>query len=391
MTTVLSPHSERGVLEQNAYRVVLFVAVSFLLLVGIRWHNYQWDFYLAYGSGKDFLNGVSPYRGEGLSFYQAPLTLYLYSLLARLPFFLAYELWIALKLCALVGLLWIWDRHFLRLARTWWMATYLLLAYAGALYADLVSGNVSIFEQLGLWLGFAALLKGQYLRFCVCIVLVSQFKLTPMLFSVLLLLLPKPPQWKWFAVCWAGFLGVFSLTFILQPTLLKDFFHAAPALDERGTQNPSTLAFVRDVFDLVRGSHYSGGTGADELVFIILAVAISVISLLVIVRYRRSAADPKVIIYLTCVAYCLLVPRLKSYSYIVLLIPTLQLFRMLPRRVLVPAAMAAACGDRSSSRTATACCRFTRSRSSSMSISLSRPRSVSGSATWSSSSDTNEI
>ena len=97
------------------------------MLVAIRWHNYQWDFYLAYGSGKDFLHGVSPYRGEGLSFYQAPLTLYLYSLLARLPFFLAYELWIALKLCALVGLLWIWDRHFLRLARTWWMATYLLL------------------------------------------------------------------------------------------------------------------------------------------------------------------------------------------------------------------------------------------------------------------------
>jgi hypothetical protein len=102
------------------------------------------------------------------------------------------------------------------------------------------------------------------------------------------------------------------------------------------------LAFVRDVFDLARGFHYSAGTRADELVFITLAVAVSAVSLFAVVRYRRTTPqDPKVIIYLACLAYCLLVPRLKSYSYILLLIPTLQLFRMLPRRVLVPAAVAA--------------------------------------------------
>lgn len=342
MEPVVSPKARHGINGSATYRIVLLVALGLALLVAVRWHNYQWDFSLAYGSGKDFLHGVNPYRGAGLSFYQAPLTLYLYSLPVHVPYFVAYELWLALKLAALGGLLWIWDRYFMRIERTWWMVTYFLLAYAGTLYADVVSGNISIFEQFGLWLGFAALLRNQYARFCLCIILVSQFKLTPILFSFLLLAVPKTPQWKWFMASWAGFLAVFSLNSILQPTLLKAFFHVAPALDERGTQNPSTLAFLRDLFDRLGGVHDAARTHVDELAFVLIALVISVISVVVILRCRRIGAEAhaKVMIYLTCAAYCLLVPRLKTYSYVVLLIPTLHLLRTLPRRVLVPAVMA---------------------------------------------------
>src|SRR5262249_27380672 len=45
--------------------------------------------------------------------------------------------------------------------------------------------------------------------------------------------------------------------------------------------------------------------------------------------------------YFACLAYALAVPRMKSYSYILLLIPTLALIRLWPRRTLVPAACAA--------------------------------------------------
>ena len=343
MTTVSRRDTVHSGSQPHAYRLALLVAFSFVVLVAARWHDYQWDFYLAYGSGKDFLHGVSPYRGAGLSFYQAPLTLYFYGLTARLPFLLAYELWLVLKLCALYCLLWIWDRHFLKLARTWWMVVYFVLAYAGTMYADLVSGNVSIFEQLGLWVGFVALLRGHYLRFCVCLILVSQFKLTPMLFSVLLLLVPRVPRWKWFMLCWTGFGAVAALTLVLQPTLLRQFLHAAPTLDERGTQNPSTLAFLRDAADLLRGVGYSATTHIDEVAFIVVVVAISAVTLLMLRRHRADVGeiDPRVVIYVSCVAYCLLVPRLKSYSYIILLVPTLQLLRLLPRRTLIAAAMGA--------------------------------------------------
>ena len=321
----------------------LLVAFGLMALVAIRWNSYQWDFQMFYGSATDFLQGTSPYRGKGLSFYHPPLTLYLYELFAHLPRNLAYELWLALKIAALSALFLIWNRHFLKLDLAWTTVVYFILAYNATIYADLVSGNISIFEQLGLWIGFAALLQGGYALFSLCVVLVAQFKLTPIFFAVLLLLAPKRPQWLWFAVCVVGFVAVFLLNLLFQPALLKDFFTVAAALDERGANSPGTLAFVRDVFDRIGGPGFSERTHVDEAIFVIAALAVGVSSLAVVVRHRSANAEPnsKLIVYFACLAYALAVPRMKTYSYILLLIPTLALIYILPRRALVPAACAA--------------------------------------------------
>lgn len=320
----------------------LLVAFVLMALIAIRWTSYQWDFHMFYGSAIDFLQGASPYRGKGLSFYHPPHTLYFYGLFAQLPFALAYELWLVLKIAALGTLFLIWSRHFLRLDLTWTTIFYFILAYNGAIYSDLVSGNVSLFEQLGLWIGFAALLQGRYALFSLCVILAAQFKLTPIFFAVLLLLVPKRPQWQWFAICAAGFFAVFLLN-VLQPALLKDFFTVAATLDERGAQSPGTLAFVRDVLDRIGGPRFSERTFVDEAIFAIAALTIGIFSLAIVLRHRRASAgaDSKLIIYFTCVAYALAVPRMKSYSYILLLVPTLALIRFLPCRTLVPAASAA--------------------------------------------------
>jgi Glycosyltransferase family 87 len=321
----------------------LLAAFGLMALVSIRWRSYQWDFHMFYGSATDFLQGTNPYRGKGLSFYHPPLTLYLYGLFAQLPLALAYELWLALKIAALGALFLIWNRNFLKLDFAWLTVLYFILAYNGAIYSDLVSGNVSLFEQFGLWAGFAALLQGRYALFSLCVILVAQFKLTPIFFSVLLLLAPKRPQGQWFAICIVGFVAVFLLNLLLQPALLKDFFTVAAALDERGAQSPGALAFVRDILDRIGGPKFSLGTGADEAIFIIVALAIGLFSLAVVVWHRSANAEPdsKLIVYFACLAYALAVPRMKSYSYILLLIPTLALIRLLPRRTLVPAASAA--------------------------------------------------
>jgi hypothetical protein len=342
---VVEPGSRQGVSRRlSAERIALLVmALGLPALVAVRWHSYQWDFYMFYGSAHDFLNGITPYRGKGLSFYHPPLTLYFYSLFARLPFLLAYELWFCLKLLALAQLILLWKRRFLNLEYTWWTTIFFLFAYNGTIYADLVSGNVSLFEQLGLWLGFAALLSGRNALFCLCIIVVAQFKLTPIFFALLLLVVPERPQWKWFAFCCAGFVAVFSLNLALQPTLLKDFFSVAPELDERGTLSAGMLALIRDGFDLVGGAHFSDRTHADEVCFLITALAVGVLSLLAIVRHRRTASTPdsKAIVYFACLAYALLIPRMKVYSYILLLIPTLHFLTTLSRRTLLRTATAA--------------------------------------------------
>jgi hypothetical protein len=321
----------------------LLLAFGLVLLVGVRWHAYQWDFYMFHGSANDFLHGISPYRGEGLSFYHTPLTLYFYALFVRLPFPVAYELWIGLKVVALSALFLLWTRRFLQLDCRWTTTLFFLFAYNGTIYSDLVSGNISTFEQLGLWFGFAALLRGRYAAFCLCVILVAQFKLTPILFALLLLIVPRRPQWTWFVVCCAGFAAVFALNFVLQPALLHDFFTVAPALDERGTLAPGTLAFVRDVIDLAGGAHYSDRTRVDELAFLSAALAVGVVSALTVVRHRLRASEPnaRALIYFACLAYALMIPRMKTYSYILLLIPTLYVLRALPRRTVVAAVGAA--------------------------------------------------
>src|SRR5262249_32582290 len=160
----------------------------------------------------------------------------------------------------LAALFLLWNRHFLKLDAKWTTTLYFVLAYDAAIYSDFVAGNISMFEQLGLWLGFMYLLKEQYARFCFCIILVAQFKGPPVFFAILPLLVPPRPQWKWFAACCAGFVGVFSLNAILQPELLRDFIRLAPTLDERGVQSPGTLAIIRDAFDAAGGAHFSSAT-----------------------------------------------------------------------------------------------------------------------------------
>jgi hypothetical protein len=118
----------------------------------------------------------------------------------------------------------------------------------------------------------------------------------------------------------------------------------APALDERGTLAPGTLAFVRDVFDRIRGPQFSDRSRLDELVYFAVAAVVGVSSLVAIMRHRRSGAndgDAKLTIYFACTAYALMAPRMRVYSDNLLLIPTLHLLRALPRRRLVPAAAAA--------------------------------------------------
>jgi hypothetical protein len=320
----------------------LLLPVGLILLICVRWHAYQWDFYMFHGSAVDFLHGRSPYHGEGLSFYHPPLTLYFYGLFTRLPFALAYEVWVGLKVASLTVLFVLWSRSFLKLDAAWQTTLFFVFAYNGTIYADLVAGNVSVFEQLGLWAGFAALLNRRYAVFCLFVILVAQFKLTPIFFAVLLLIVPERPQWKWFVACSAGFAAVFALNVVLQPALLHAFFTVAPSLDERGTLSPGALAFVRDIVDLIGGPQFSDRTRVDEIAYLAVALAVFAISALAVLRHRRSAPAPnqKALIFFTCLVYALIIPRMKAYSYILLLIPTLYALRMLPRRLLTSAAVA---------------------------------------------------
>ena len=239
--------------------LVWFLAVLPIIQIIRLPENHQWDFRVYYSAAKTFDQGYDPYDANqretvfpapGMEFFYPPVTLYFFQPLTALQFGTAYLLWFGLKLLALMLLLLIWHRTFEPLNPRYPMVLFFLLAYSGTLYLDLVAGNIAIFEQLVLWLGFSFLLRRRYLLFGFCIALVAQFKLQPIVFLGLLFVVEARPRWLELGISLAGFLALFSLNFLLQPVLMQSFIARISAgggnLDERGAINPSMLAFIRD-------------------------------------------------------------------------------------------------------------------------------------------------
>lgn len=324
----------------------VLIAAGLVLLVAVRWQNYQWDFYMFCGAARDFASGVSPYKGVGLSFYHPPITLYGYRLFTYLPVHAAYTLWWAMKVSALAALLAVWSKHFIKLRPEWPTIVFFLLAFNGAVYSDLVAGNVSTYEELLLWFGFYQFTRKRYGLFSLCIILAAQVKITPILFATLLLVAAARPQWKWFAGSLLGFGAVFSLNFWLQPELTRNFLAASSHLDERGADCTSNLALVRDILDHVRGPGFSDRSHLDEALFLGVVAAVGLLSLRALLAYRKRAAtlDVRVLIYFSCVVFALVSPRFKAYTYILLVIPTLYLLRAHWRSLAVPLAVCAVTG-----------------------------------------------
>jgi hypothetical protein len=332
-----------GQVERVIAYLSLAVAAGLIVLVSIRWNAYQWDFHMFYGAAKDFAAGVTPYRGYGLSYYHPPLMLYVYWLFTLLPDNWAIEVWYGLKLAALAGLFIIWHRDFVRLQPRASTVLFFIFAFGATIYGDLVAGNVSIFEQLLLWLGFSQLLRGQHLVFALCVVVAAQVKLTPIFFAVLLIAACEPRQWRVFFATVIGFFALFSLNYWLQPELFRDFLTVLAKLDERGVECTSFLALVRDISDLALGSAFTERSLLDEVVFLSIAGSIGMLSLWAWQGYARRATkvDQRLLICFSCVVLVLISPRMKVYTYILLLAPTLFLFRSGSWRRQIPLAVAA--------------------------------------------------
>ena len=318
------------------------IALLLIALVGVRWYAYQWDFHMFLGAARDFAAGRSPYRGVGLSFYHPPLLLHVYGLFTSLPEWLACTVWYALKLAALAALLSLWNKHFVRIRYNAATIAFLILAYNACIYADLVSGNVSIFEELLLWLAFANLLKGRYWAFGLFLVVASQVKITPMFFAVLLVTVPAKPQWRWFFATVGGFAALFSCNYWLHPGLLREMLKVSAQLDERGSQGPSLLALVRDMFEQLH-LLVAQQSKLDELTYVAIAGAIGLGSLWLLLQYRKTAqvVDRRLIIGFACVLFAVISPRFKAYTDILLLAPTLYLLQVVAwrRQVALAAAL----------------------------------------------------
>lgn len=315
----------------------LLVVLAWVWVIATVWRGpgeHQFDFKTYYVAVQVYERGDNPYdihqiRESGrsphlLGFYYPLATLNLLRPLGHMDYVDAYRVWFALKVLALAALLMIWKRFFLP-KPDWLFLIVALLGFQAATVWDLKTGNVTVFEQLWLWAGFAFLARARATAFVVCIVIASLAKLLPGVF-LLLLFLPALRSRANTVRALAGGLAIAAITllpFFLNPEYFGEFLHGVTTQQPPFRVNPSVLGIVDEM-----GRHPTTAFLADGWMKLVPIAAYY--GLLLTVSWHlleRAAASSNVsgIILVAALFYPLAAPRLIVYSGMIAIVPVLAL------------------------------------------------------------------
>ena len=313
----------RWQLALEAWAAVVVLA-ALVQIVG-KLHVYQWDVMVYWWGGRAFAHGASPYgpipgQPEYLHFVYPPLVAAAFAPFAALNVSATKVLWLALKLAAFLATIQLWRRRIGTEQSAVPPLFFFTFAFGSAALVDFTAGNIAIFEQLLLWLGFASLMSHRRWTFALLVVVAAQAKLTPIFFLGLLLVIDERPRW-------APFLGgslIFALSVganaIVLPGQTHEFLASISALGERGWGDPSMLGVMEDLVDQLRGLRVPLPSATAHLLYLAAVAAVFWGT----VRWWRarhaaSANDPLLTVLVTLAVYALVMPRMKDYSYVALL------------------------------------------------------------------------
>jgi len=315
--------------------ILLYYAVLLGRII-VRWDYYQWDFKTFFYAGKAHAEGLNPYGLTALAkvaggpvrfrFIYPPVTLWvfrLFSLFFRLK--IAYYVFLALKVAALSLLLLLWKKIFLKSEAGLWFVPFALVAFNSSIFVDLMAGNISVFEQAGLWLAFYAFLKQKYIFFSALVVGVACFKITPVFFLLLLIFARHPRKWLYLLGSLSAFAAIQGISFATSP-LFEDFLVYNRAFG-RGTENPSTYSLFVDLLaGLGARLHHPLPSILFSVVFGLFGVAVLIVGGRAVGRlfHRKewmSEEKDRLLVFFACLTYAVLVPRFLAYSHIILIVP----------------------------------------------------------------------
>ncbi len=322
-------------------RLLLFVAVLYAVtqLVSVVGGAKQHDFRTYYYATWAYQQGLNPYDLESLQdisgagdhklpFVYPPYILDLFRPFANLGYWPAYYLFLLLKIVALYGLVTVWTKVVPADKNDWWaLWVTVFLGYRSAVLLDIRSGNVSIFEQLLIWSGVLLVLRSQCAVGGISIALSSMFKLLTSALIPLLVIIRR--SWRSFRIALFVLFGtvcMYAVLYSAQPRLWSQFISEAGALDERGNICPSSLALLRDLADATA----MGPVPVYVLYGLLCSLVFGVLTWAFIAT--RNSRDVYPMMYLTILGYCILAPRMKDYSLIIALLPTLHVLSSMCQR-----------------------------------------------------------
>jgi hypothetical protein len=190
----------------------------------------------------------------------------------------------------------------------------LLFGFNSASFTAFASGNIAVIESLLVWIGVLGFLRGRLVLFTLIVGSIGLFfRGTPVL---ILAILPLSPQFreKWMP-CVITIAVLALLWFSASVLMPASFANYQSAVRERtgnetGHINPCMFALIQDV--LVWNDVYS--SSLHYVIYISWAAFVTIITLLRIRKLNWKTHR----FWITCgciLAFSLIVPRFKSYSY----------------------------------------------------------------------------
>jgi hypothetical protein len=333
----------------SVFSVLVWLVLGIFVVV-LAVGDYQWDFYVFHAAPRALDLGINPYGmpspipgiPHGWCYLYPPVLLYVFAPLGIVSVKTAMVLWLVAKLAALACLLRLWHRHFEPLSFAWPTVLFLVLGFNAAILLDFTAGNMATFEALGLWAAFLLILQGRPYVAGLIIAVFAQFKVAPVLFLALLPFVGPARSWKAFFTSAAVFAGLMALNPLLLPEMTSQFlasFSAVnPNMDETGQINPSTLSFMRNIVNIGTARGVPLPRSLADLSYLLVVALLAAGALWLLVKHadRVRRADQRWLIYLACVLFALVAPRMKDYSYMLLLVPALHVVRHAGAAALVP-------------------------------------------------------
>ncbi|CAB1058481.1 hypothetical protein D1BOALGB6SA_3237 [Olavius sp. associated proteobacterium Delta 1] len=329
---------------------VLLLAYFITLILHISAHDdqYLWDFRTHREAGKILAAGSNPYDADTLFpkartrflYTYPPITLFFYRLFAIPEYKTAFHIFLIAKFILLLGLVYFWQREFLKEDGNRLFYVFCLLAFNSTVFLDMIAGNINLVQQSLLWLGFSFYIKGRYKLFCLCTLIAASFKMTPVFFLILMLLPDDKNKYKYFFGAAAVFLGYLLIQYLIVPDLFTGFIkNALEVVGEPGGVAPSTNKLIAGIFEIV--TKITGLTAPhafQSAIFIMLAAAVVFFSFKACLRLKQVQIDNRAMleVFVVCLVYALIHPRFKDYGYILLIVPSFYVIKNIKYSKIAP-------------------------------------------------------
>lgn len=305
---------------------VLSLFVAQIVVILVRHGAYFWDFDVYYAAASALGSGENPYAATapGNPFqYVYPLV----SLVCYLPLVVfgpvgAPIVHFGIQLLVLAGLWRHWNKNYVDSSKAALFSIFFMLAFNSCISSGFRAGNAAIFEAALVWAAIAFYLRGRLIPFTMLIVLSACFKIVTIAYLGLLIFRSGNRKWAFLAGGTAAYALVFGFVFVAFPQWHHQMVENITLLGDasRGSLNPALREFFEDVAEL-------GGVPNLYL------PAIALISALTAWRIF-SIRDQELLVMLYVIAFCLVLPRMKDYSYTVLILPVYYTFERINYSVL---------------------------------------------------------